>query len=193
MARPRKFDEAAVMEAVRETFWKTGYAATSLDDLMAATGLGKGSLYGAFGDKRQLFARVFEDYCADSIRNFRAALEGDDAGALPRLRAYFDANVTSMVQDTTQRGCLVAKATAELANCDPAIADRALATYQALGDLFVANLVQAQQYGALKADTIPEQAGLLLLAVFRGLEALGKAGADETTLRRIVDTTFSLL
>jgi TetR/AcrR family transcriptional repressor of nem operon len=55
MPRPRSFDEDHVLELVRQRFWDTGYAATSLDDLMTATGLAKGSLYGAFGDKHTLF------------------------------------------------------------------------------------------------------------------------------------------
>ena len=54
MARPRGFDEKQVLNAVRDQFWNAGYAATSLEDLMRVSGLGKGSLYAAFGDKRRL-------------------------------------------------------------------------------------------------------------------------------------------
>ena len=59
MARPRTFDEADVVEAARDQFWNRGYAATSVDDLTAATGLGKGSLYGAFGDKHSLLCLLY--------------------------------------------------------------------------------------------------------------------------------------
>jgi AcrR family transcriptional regulator len=59
VARPRSFDEDEVLRAVRDQFWSTGYAATSKDDILAPTGLGKGSFYGAFGDKHRLFLRVF--------------------------------------------------------------------------------------------------------------------------------------
>ena len=62
MPRPRKFDESDVIAAARDEFWTRGYAATSVDDLTAATGLGKGSLYGAFGDKHGLFMRALDDY-----------------------------------------------------------------------------------------------------------------------------------
>jgi hypothetical protein len=51
----RSFDEGEVLRVVRDQFWSTGYAAARVDDIAAATGLGKGSLYGAFGDKHQLF------------------------------------------------------------------------------------------------------------------------------------------
>ena len=62
MARPRKFVEDQVIEAARDQFWGHGYAGTSLDDLVAVTGLGRGSLYGAFGDKHTIFMRALDEY-----------------------------------------------------------------------------------------------------------------------------------
>jgi TetR/AcrR family transcriptional repressor of nem operon len=58
MARPRKFTEEDVVTAARDQFWSAGYAGTSLEDLTEATGLGRGSLYGAFGDKHALYLRA---------------------------------------------------------------------------------------------------------------------------------------
>lgn len=193
MARPRKFNEDAVLEAVREQFRSTGYAATSLDDLMTATGLGKGSLYGAFGDKQQLFLRVFEEYCTGIIADARLRLAGDDAGALDRLRAYFLANVEVIGRDTTHRGCLLAKATGELSSVQPQVAARSLQTYRTLEDLFVTCLNQAQKNGSLKPDADTRKLGTLLLSVLRGIEALGKAGMDEAALRGVVETAFNAL
>lgn len=58
---PRSFDENQVLRTVRDRFWSTGYAGTGVDDILRDTGLGKGSLYGAFGDKHQLFLRAFQE------------------------------------------------------------------------------------------------------------------------------------
>ena len=193
MARPRKFDEETVIEAVREQFCCNGYAATSLDDLMCATGLGKGSLYGAFGDKRQLFLRVFEEYCANAIDDVRSQLTGDDAGAMDRLRTYFFANVESIGRDTTHRGCLLAKGTGELSSVEPRVAALSLQTYRALEELFAACLVQAQRHGDIKPNADTQKLGALLLSVLRGIEALGKAGMDEASLRGIVETALTAL
>lgn len=193
MARPRKFDEATVIEAVREQFRSNGYAATSLDDLMNATGLGKGSLYGAFGDKRQLFLRVFEEYCASAIADVRARLTGDDAGALDRLRAYFRANVEAIGRDTAHRGCLLAKGTGELSSVEPEVAARSLQTYRTLEELFATCLNQAQRHGDIKPGADTQKLATLLLSVLRGIEALGKAGMDEATLHGIVETAFATL
>ena len=67
MPRPREFDEADVVAAARDEFWTRGYVATSVDDLTTVTGLGKGSLYGAFGDKHGLFLRALDDYITSAL------------------------------------------------------------------------------------------------------------------------------
>ena len=91
MGRPRKFDEHDVLVAVRRQFNETGYHGTSVEDLSRVTGLSKGSLYGAFGDKDTLFRRVFEEYCENSDQSATARVEGPDDEALDRLRAWLAA------------------------------------------------------------------------------------------------------
>ncbi|WP_223638907.1 TetR/AcrR family transcriptional regulator [Corallococcus sp. EGB] len=190
MARPRTFDEAQVLRAVRDQFWSKGYAATSMDDLMQATGLGKGSLYGAFGDKHQLFLKVFDAYCVSSLESVKKTLEGPDAGALERLRRFMLGAATASAAPANRRGCLLARGTSELASQDAQVADRALETFQGLEAAFVRCLEQARAHGDLAAHADPRRWGAMLLAVFRGLEAVGKAGMDEAHLRGMVETAF---
>ncbi|NOK14996.1 MULTISPECIES: TetR/AcrR family transcriptional regulator [Corallococcus] len=190
MARPRTFDEAQVLRAVRDQFWNKGYAATSMDDLMQATGLGKGSLYGAFGDKHQLFLKVFDAYCVSSVESVKKTLEGPDAGALERLRQYLLGVATASAAPANRRGCLLGRGTSELAAQDARVADRALETFQGLEAAFVRCLEQAKAQGDLAAHAEPRKLGAMLLAVMRGLEAVGKAGMDEASLRGMVETAF---
>src|SRR5207302_5415882 len=159
-----------------------GYAATSLDDLMAATGLGKGSLYGAFGSKRELFLRVFDEYSARAVENVSKALAGPDASAARRLRALVLAEARARASDPKRRGCLLAKATAELAAQDKAVAARALATFRAIEDQIVACIAGAQRHGDLNDRIDARRLGRALLATLRGMEALGKAGIDGAAL-----------
>ncbi|CAM4332155.1 TetR/AcrR family transcriptional regulator [Corallococcus sp. AB030] len=193
MARPRTFDEAQVLRAVRDQFWNKGYAATSMDDLMRATGLGKGSLYGAFGDKHQLFLKVFDTYCVSSVESVKKTLEGPDAGALERLRQYMLGVATASAAPANRRGCLLARGTSELAAQDAHVADRALETFRGLEAAFVRCLEQARAHGDLAAHADSQRLGAMLLAVFRGLEAVGKAGMDEASLRGMVETAFEHL
>src|ERR1700741_275200 len=109
MPRPRKFDEADVVAAARDEFWSRGYAATSVDDLTSATGLGKGSLYGAFGDKHGLFMLALDDYIARAISVVRGQLRDPARSAYDRLIRHIRAQAKGVAGDTAMRGCMMAK------------------------------------------------------------------------------------
>jgi AcrR family transcriptional regulator len=193
MARPRGFDEKQVLRAARDEFWSCGYAATSIDDVVAVTGLGKGSLYGAFGDKHTLFLRVFDDYCSDAVNAVRDALDGPDSGAYSRLRAHVLAVARSTGNDIDRRGCLLAKGTAELGGNDPAVAARAKQTFDAIEEALVGCIEGAQRAGDIDPSADARQLAGLILAVLRGIEALGKAGKSKSALRGIADTALAVI
>ncbi|MFJ8157967.1 TetR/AcrR family transcriptional regulator [Streptomyces sp. NPDC094468] len=193
MARPRKFDEQQVLATAREQFWARGYAATRMDDIAEATGLGKGSLYGAFGGKQDLFHRVFDDYCTSVVDATAQQLRGDDEDAYTRLSAHIHAVAAASVADTAQRGCLLAKGTAELAEHDRTVATRAHTAIETLHALLKDDIAACQRNGDLDADADPGQLAALVLAVLRGIEALGKAGAEEKTLTDIARTALAVL
>ena len=182
MARPRLFEEDDVLVAARRRFNETGYHGTSVEELSRVTGLSKGSLYGAFGDKEALFQRVFEEYCsAVSDGSAAALLEGPEDEALDRLHRW----LLGPSNDVDRRGCLLAKATAELAWENDAIATRSLAAYTTLLDTCRRLVEQAQRAGLVDPAADAEALGGLILTTHRGLEALAKAGMDATTMSRI--------
>lgn len=181
MARPRQFDEADVLVAARQRFNETGYHGTSVGDLSRATGLSKGSLYGAFGDKQRLFQRIFDDYCSASDEAAAALLEGPEDEALDRARAWLQ----SVAGPSDRRGCLLAKGTAELSFDNERVAARSLATYETLLESLRDLVEQAQRAGLVDPCADGLALGGLVLATHRGLEALAKAGVDAATRRRI--------
>ncbi|MDX6311447.1 MAG: TetR/AcrR family transcriptional regulator, transcriptional repressor for nem operon [Streptomyces sp.] len=193
MARPRNFDEGEVLRAARDQFWSTGYAAARVDDIASATGLGKGSLYGAFGDKHQLFLRTFDDHCAGLVEAVRRALDGPDAGAYERLRAHVLKVAEATASDVCLRGCLLAKGTAELSEQDPAVAATARRTFAAIEELLASCVAGAQRAGDIAPDADPARLAGLLLAVLRGIEALGKGGGSPDSLRAIAETALAVL
>ncbi|MBA5225804.1 TetR/AcrR family transcriptional regulator [Streptomyces griseoaurantiacus] len=194
MARPRSFDEREVLERAREQFWASGYAGTRMDDIARATGLGKGSLYGAFGDKGALFQRVFGDWCATVVEVAERFLAGGpDAEALNRIAAYVRLMAENTAADTERRGCLMAKGTAELAEQDPAVAARAATTMSALLALLRTEIAAAQRHGDIDPGADPERLAALLLTVVRGIEAVGKAGLAPETVRTVADTALAVL
>lgn len=116
--RPREFDEAEALESARDAFWNKGYAATSLDDLAAATGLNRPSLYAAFGDKRALYLRALEENRTTSVEGIRQRLSGDT----PLRDALFDffteAASSTLAGDMGARGCFVVCTAVTEALCD---------------------------------------------------------------------------
>ena len=189
MGRPRKFDEHDVLVAAYRQFNETGYHGTSVDDLSRATGLSKGSLYSAFGDKDALFRRVFDDYCASSAESTAALLDGPEDQALERARMWLRAPAES----TDRNGCLLAKATAELAGENEAVAARSLATFETLLDVCRQLVEQAQRAGQVDPAADAGALGGLIVATHRGLESLAKAGVDARTRNRIADTAIDTI
>ena len=175
MARPRSFDKYEVVRTALDLFWSNGYAGTRASDVCAAVGLGKGSIYGAFGDKRQLFLEVLDDYGAKAIGDAHSALDGPDSGAFARLRSYMVEDA-ALVAANPPRGCLVAKATAELAGKDAAVTTNAHRTFYGIQAILRSTIEGAQRGHDIDPAADANQLAALLLAVLRGLEALGRAG-----------------
>ncbi|CAN5321320.1 TetR/AcrR family transcriptional regulator [soil metagenome] len=193
MARPREFDQAEVAQAIRRQFVATGFASTSISHLTMATGLGKGSLYGAFGDKEQMFRRTFDAYCEEVFDDILEQLDGPDETALARLSAYADIIVTDSSAEKNPHGCFLAKTTAELAAIDPEIAQRALDTFRALDEQIAESIVQAQRAGDIDATADPRSLALLFLAAMRGIESMGKSGMTREELQSIATAAIGAL
>lgn len=177
MARPRSFDEKQVLTAVCDQFWGTGYAATSLEDLMRVSGLGKGSLYAAFGDKHQLFLQALRGYTDARHEELRTAL-AETPRALDALRTLLEAPTDA----GARRGCLMANSTYELGHADPEVLAHARRTYDKSTALIGDCVARAQREGDVPAGADPIALARALLAAQQGLVFMGRTGLDTATL-----------
>ncbi|MFF4731266.1 TetR/AcrR family transcriptional regulator [Streptomyces mirabilis] len=192
MARPRQFDEEEVVRAARDQFWSVGYNGTSIDDLSAVTGLGRGSLYGAFGDKHALFLRALDSYNSDALEAWRSAL-GGPGPALPVLERHVRDVAEGIIGDVERRGCMMAKIAAEVSAVDEDVAERIAEVVRGLHGALRGCIARAQAEGSLDADADADSLAGLLLAVLRGLEALGKAGATPEVVNGAAEQALALL
>ncbi|RII11853.1 HTH-type transcriptional repressor ComR [Streptomyces sp. YIM 130001] len=181
MARPRAFDEKQVLTAVLEQFWDAGYAATSLEDLMRVSGLGKGSLYAAFGDKRQLFLRALRSYTDDNHGHLRQALD-DAPRAVDALRMLLEAPIDGLTDGGARRGCLLANSTCELGTADAEVLAHAHRAYETSTALIGDCVTRAQREGDVPAGTDPIALARALLAAQQGIVFMGRTGLDTVTL-----------
>jgi len=193
MARPRKFDETDVVAAARDEFWSRGYAATSVDDLTAVTGLGKGSLYGAFGDKHALFLRALDDYIGTALDGVRTQLRDPAHSAYDRLTRHIRAQAKAVAADKARRGCMMAKSAAELGALDVDVersVERAYAEWHAE---LLDNIKEAQRDGAIDKKQNPQALATTVLAFMRGQEALHKGGVKAAQLKASAEQMIALI
>lgn len=193
MPRPRTFDEADVVAAARDAFWTRGYAATSVEDLTAATGLGKGSLYGAFGDKHRLFLRALDDYVAAAMDGVRAELRDPKHTAYDRLERHLRSQARIVASNPPLRGCMMAKSAAELSATDADVEQKIAHAFSEWHTLLTSCLREAQRDGTIDPKQSAATLATLLLGVLRGLEALHKAGNRPAQLKAAAEAMIGLL
>ncbi|HEY9028497.1 MAG TPA: TetR/AcrR family transcriptional regulator [Burkholderiaceae bacterium] len=173
--RPRSFDTEAALAQATLTFWQRGYAATSLDDLGAATGLNRPSLYGAFGDKHALYLQALKLYVDNSNASIAAALEGRSLrDGLSRvfelaLQLYLPA-------DAPARGCLLIGTAATEAPRDEAIRQALGEALRGFTAAFEARFKQAVADGELPVRTDAAMRAQLASAVLHSMALRARAG-----------------
>lgn len=193
MPRPRTFDESDVVAAARDEFWLRGYAATSIDDLTSATGLGKGSLYGAFGDKHGLFMRALDDYINTSLDDYREQLRDPAYGAYDRLVHHIRTQVKVLAADTSRRGCMLAKSAAELSAIDDTVEQAVGQAYADWLTELTDCIKEAQRDGAIDKKQNPKALATTVLAFMRGQEALHKGGVKPAQLKASAEQMIALI
>jgi AcrR family transcriptional regulator len=193
MPRPRAFDETEVVAAARDEFWSRGYAATSVDVLTAGTGLGKGSLYGAFGDKHGLFLRALDDYIGTALESVRAQLRDPQRDAYDRLTRHIRAQAKAVAGDKNLRGCMMAKSAAELASTDDDVERAVARAYSEWHADLVACIEEAQRDGTIDAKQNAQPLATTLLTFMRGLEALHKGGVKPAQIRGAAEEMIALI
>lgn len=182
MARPRAFDETEVLRSLEDVFWRQGYEATSYDDLMRASGLGKGSLYAAYGDKRALYLKALEGYIAHEIGPLGVILTDDRLSGPARLRALFDEVIRAVEVAGDRRGCFLCNAAVDQAAHDP---DVGKMVGEALAAATGAIDVAIEACGPTKANAHG------VFATFLGMRVLAKSGADIASLKAARDTALA--
>jgi TetR/AcrR family transcriptional regulator, transcriptional repressor for nem operon len=187
--RPREFDPDDVLARARDLFWSRGYAATSVQDLVDALAVQRGSLYAAFGDKRSLYFKAVELYARENRARAEAALR--DGPVLPVLRRILvaPAAFTEAAADRRQ-GCLVGNTTAELVPGDADARALVAAAYDGFVEVMTAALARGQAGGEVTTASPPEAQAALLLALFQGLALVSRAGGDRDRLIAGIDVAL---
>jgi TetR/AcrR family transcriptional repressor of nem operon len=189
VGRTRTFDVGEALDVAVETFWRHGFDATSVQALCQAMEVQPGSVYAAFGNKRDLFVaalrRYVETVSAEAVQRINGASSG-----LAGLHDYFDHLVEAMVDGKRRWGCLVTNSLVELAERDPELAGMFQRHLTGLRTAFAGALVRAGAEGELRPGVGPESADLLV-AVVQGMNVLARTHPGRPTLHAIADAALA--
>jgi AcrR family transcriptional regulator len=192
MPRPKSFEPELVLDQVAEVFWARGYASTSIADLEAATGLGRQSLYGEFGDKHELFLRVLDRYGRRAPASVELARRAAPTG-LGAIRAYLHNMVVFVTPDGERHGCLMLNTILEFGGRDSEVQQRCTRNTATMRDGFSAMLKQAKEDGEVRDDLDVTATASLLTSQTYGLSVLAKDGAPRRELKKVVDVLLTQL
>jgi TetR/AcrR family transcriptional repressor of nem operon len=187
VGRPREFDVDTALNAAMQAFWAKGYEATSLADLMAATGLHKGSLYQAFGDKHSLFIQSLKRYLAE-IRRQKNLLLAQAPTPLDGLRAVTHA-VLDIADGNGQspKGCLVMNTISELAPHDPEAKKIVADHLQQMRTAFIEAVAQGQAAGQISKERTPEEITTMMMTFMAGLLTTMKGFVSKADAHKLLD------
>ena len=185
MGRPREFDEDEVIAEALQTFWRQGYGATSIPDLMAATQLERGSLYKAFEDKHSLFERAFDNYLRAG-RAKMAQILGSDAPPIARLRACLAQVVAGCSGAEGGPGCLAVNTMVELAPSDAAVRDRLLRHWNVVERMFEHTLRDGQSQGDIRKDVSAKDLARLVVNFMGGIAVFSRQGSSADVTQTII-------
>jgi TetR/AcrR family transcriptional repressor of nem operon len=189
MGRVRGFDIEEALDVALELFWQQGYEGTPIHALCRAMSLQPGSVYAAFGSKRDLFAAALRRYTETVSAEAVARINGAPSG-LQGLREYFDQLVDAMVDGKRVRGCLITNSLVEFAARDPELAAMFQVHLARLQTSFAAALARARADGQLRPGIGPESAGMLV-AVVQGMNVMAKGRPGRRALQDVVEATLA--
>lgn len=190
MTRVKQFDRNEVLDLAMTLFWERGYAATSIQDLVEATGVNRGSLYATFGNKKRLFLAVLDQYADRVGKPLMAELEGTD----PRraIERMFESIIRRTSDPRWPRGCLNTNTSLECPNSGDQISRKIAERFGQQESAIYRVLRRAQAEGVLDPVQDARALARFFMGVAQALNVVNKALADPAILRDMMKVAMSL-
>ncbi|MGE7472433.1 TetR/AcrR family transcriptional regulator [Bosea sp. NPDC003192] len=190
MGRPRAFDRQRALTAAMAVFWERGYEGTTLADLTEAMGINRPSLYGAFGNKEELFAEALALYEGMEAEQITRALN-EAPTAREAIEATLRYNARVYVQDGRPRGCMIVLSllvgTPESGRIRDLLAERRRVGEDELRD----RITRGQAEGDVPAGADARQLAAFYTTILQGMSITARDGASRAELDRIATTAMA--
>jgi TetR/AcrR family transcriptional regulator, copper-responsive repressor len=191
--RPRQYDPERALTKAAEVFWKQGYAGTSLDDLAAATGMNRPSLYAAFGDKRELYLRTLQRYW-EQARAMALKVAAESPTLRVFLKRFYEQAVDIYLAGGDEaRGCYSISTAPAQATTDPAV--RAfLAASIANTDSFLTNqIAKGRERGEVPSNAEPQALAQVATATLHAIAVRARVGVPRKELMALASAAINLI
>jgi TetR/AcrR family transcriptional repressor of nem operon len=183
MVGVRQFDEQELIATALEVFWRKGLHDATMQDLAAATGVQRGSLYNAYGDKEAIFLRAFDQYAEQFLAAAANALAEGDAAA--RLKTFLDMIIVNMTIGSPQRGCLTTRTALDAAMSSPEVRQRVQGLLGRLEQVVSKAISSASsRRPAVDANRLAR----VIVTFTRGIAVMERAGYSRKQLRESAAT-----
>lgn len=189
--RPREFDREAVVDAVVQVFWTKGYEATSMSDIVEATGLSKSSLYGAFGSKHDLLDTALNRYLSGVFGQFLAAF-ANSTGGLADVHRFVAAYHEWLLDDAAGRGCLAVNAANQLGYSDDMVSRYAAEYRNTIRAALRGPLERAADLGEIDSSSI-DAAVEEILALALAASVFSRSRSDASELEQLADVSHRVI
>ena len=188
----KTYNEEEVLTRAMEAFWAHGYEATSMSDLVKATGINRGSMYAAFTDKRNLFIRALTHYDQRHRADYLQHVRSSNTPRTAIITAFEDA-VEAAGDGTDRRGCLLVNTSLELSPHDNEIDDIVRASFAGVEDFFRQNIEDGQAVGEVDQALDPADTARALLGLFIGLRVLTRSKPEAGVLTAILGQAVAMV
>ncbi|HXH49454.1 MAG TPA: TetR family transcriptional regulator [Terriglobia bacterium] len=192
MARAREFDPEQALDRATALFWRQGYRATSVDDLVRETGVSKYGLYGVFGSKRELFRRALFRFWDQVGQDVQADLRKPD-GSLPEIRRYFNRLAGMADEKGIRRGCMACNTATEVGPFDEEIGVEVRRLFSHLQRTFRLALERAKQRGEVSPNLDVSRWANHLVSMVQSSAVKLRAGYPAAAIRQDIDLSLELL
>ena len=189
--RPRAYDPQVALARAAAQFWKAGYAGTSLDDLVAATGMNRPSLYAAFGDKRAIYLKTLDYYMEEGQALARAALAGDPP--LREFLARFYGHALDLYYGDGPRGCYTVGTAAVAAAVDDEVRKFLAARVRNADDFLKKQIEKGRGRGEIARDADPAALAYLATATLHTLAVRSRAGMPRKELEALAKAAIAVI
>lgn len=192
MPRVKQFNEAEILEKAIHLFWKQGYHATSIQNLVDHLGINRASLYHTFGGKNKLYEMALKTYRTKRLHYIQQRL-AQFPSVKTGIHTLFKEAIQESLDDKERKGCFIVNCTTEYLPKNQHILNDLLENKANFQNIMITVLKRGQEQGELAENLLIKDVAAYLYTLFGGLKVMAKVQPNETELKKTIELGLRVL